>query len=107
MKTIEVNNGRQLVLIPDADGITIEHRDASGATESAEHYDDGEIVMLSNLAHYMRENGLSEVTLQTADGPEEFPIFQRSTRGTSAGSEQDPDGRPEKLKPGRQIPPKE
>ena len=110
MKTIEVNNGRQLVLIPDADGITIEHRDHTGATESAEHYDDGEIVMLSNLAHYMREKGLTDVILKTADGPEEFPIFQRSTRGTSAGSEQDPEDipeqyRPEKLTPGQQIPP--
>jgi hypothetical protein len=91
MKTIEVNNGRQLVLIPDADGITIEHRDASGATESAEHVSDGEIVMLSNLAHYMREKGLTDVMLKTADGPEEFPIFQRASRGTSAGSEQDPE----------------
>ena len=47
--------------------------------------------MLSNLAHYMREKGLTDVMLKTADGPEEFPIFQRASRGTSAGSEQDPE----------------
>ena len=76
MKSIEVNNGRHLVIVPDAQGVTIEHRSATGTTESAEHVSDGEIVMLSNMVRHMRENGATVAYIKTAAGMEDFPILE-------------------------------
>lgn len=80
MKSIEVNNGRHLVIIPDAQGVRIEHRSAAGATESAEHVSNGEIVMISNLLRYMRANEATAVYIPTADGLEDFPVLERKAK---------------------------
>ena len=76
MKSIEVNNGRQLRLENIPGGLAFEHIDHRGALESRESFTDGEIVMLYNLAHYMKENGIKTAFIETPNGPEDFRIFQ-------------------------------
>ena len=76
MKSIGVNNGRQLRIEGTPQGVMIAKIDAAGATESRETIPDGEIVALYNLVHYMKRQGVKRVFIETPDGPEEFPIIQ-------------------------------
>ena len=76
MKSIEVNNGRQLRIEGTPQGVTISKIDAAGATESRETITDGEIVALYNLARYMKDRGIKRAYIETPEGPEDFPIFQ-------------------------------
>ena len=78
MKSIEVNNQRHLEITATPQGIEINHRDSRGQIEpeNRETLTDGEIVMVCNLVHFMKEYG-AKTAVVTLDGePYEFRIFQ-------------------------------
>ena len=69
---IKVNNGRELKISPcSSGGIVVENADGC-----KDCYGDGDIVMLLNLVHYMKDSGCKSVYLKDGDSYEEFRLFQ-------------------------------
>ena len=76
MKSIPVNNGRQLQLEAIPGGVSSYILTKPGERIQYREFKNGEIVALYDLMEYMKRHGLKRVYLQTADGTEEFPILQ-------------------------------
>lgn len=76
VKTIEVNNGRKIVITPTDYGVKVSHKDCNGEVEVNNGYNNDAIVMVLNMLDYMTNHDAK--TCYVADGGElaDFRIFQ-------------------------------
>lgn len=72
MKTIEVNNGRKVEIISTENGVAVHHRTPEGYIDRVETFSDGEIIMLLNLAEYMKSRGKKEFSFLTVKSSRYF-----------------------------------
>ena len=62
-KTIEVNNGCSVELIPMHNSVIIHNRDENNCVYRIKSFSDGEIIMALNMLRYMRQEHISTAYL--------------------------------------------